>query len=76
MQVSRVELQFGNRLFVTEALLVAVIGGFIGTAGTMLIYKSFDVSIYIPNVQAFVPTLATLGTALVVSILVGLASVT
>jgi putative ABC transport system permease protein len=64
------------RLFVTEALLVAIIGGFIGTVGTMLIYKSFDVSIYIPNVQAFAPTMLTLGTALVVAIVVGLISVT
>jgi putative ABC transport system permease protein len=64
------------RLFVTEALLVAIIGGLIGTLGTMLIYRSIDVSIYIPNVQAFVPTMLTLATALVVSILVGLVSVT
>lgn len=63
------------RLFVSEALLVAIIGGLIGTGGTMLVFKSIDLSLYIPNIQAFVPTLSTLVTALVVSILVGLASV-
>lgn len=63
------------RLFVTEALLVAIIGGVIGTAGTMLLYRSIDLSIYIPNIQAFVPTMSTLGGALLVSILVGLISV-
>jgi putative ABC transport system permease protein len=63
------------RLFVSEALLVAIIGGLIGTGGTMLVFKSIDFSLYIPNIQAFVPTSSTLVTALVVSILVGLASV-
>lgn len=63
------------RLFVSEALLVAIIGGLIGTGGTMLVFKSIDLSLYIPNIQAFVPTLSTLVMALVVSILVGLTSV-
>ena len=45
------------RLFVTEALVVALIGGIIGTAGTMLVYRSIDLSVYIPNIQSFVPTL-------------------
>ena len=63
------------RLFVCEALLVAIIGGLIGTGITMLIFKSIDFSLFIPNVQSFVPTVSTLVTALVVSILVGLASV-
>ena len=63
------------RLFVTEALVVAIIGGLLGIGGTMLIFKSVDLSLYIPNFQAFVPTVATLITALLVSVLVGLASV-
>jgi putative ABC transport system permease protein len=63
------------RLFVTEALVVAIIGGLIGIGGTMLIYKSVDLSLFIPNFQSFVPTAATLVIALLVSVLVGLASV-
>jgi ABC-type antimicrobial peptide transport system permease subunit len=41
----------------------------------MLLYRSIDFSLVIPIVQAFVPTTATLVTALIISILVGLASV-
>ena len=63
------------RLFVTEALVVAIIGGLIGIGGTMLIFKSIDFSLYIPNFQAFIPTPVTLVAALLVSVLVGLASV-
>lgn len=62
------------RLFVTEALVVAIIGGLIGIGGTMLLYKSIDLSLLIPNFQSFVPTASTLGIALLVSMLVGLAS--
>jgi putative ABC transport system permease protein len=63
------------RLFVCESLLVSVIGGLIGVGGTLLIFRSIDFSLYIPNVISFVPTNATLITALLVSILVGLGSV-
>jgi putative ABC transport system permease protein len=63
------------RLLVSEALLVAIIGGLIGTVGSLLFFRLVDISIYIPNIQAFVPTVSTLVTALLVSILVGLASV-
>ena len=63
------------RLFVTEALVVAIIGGLIGIGGTMLLYKSIDLSLFIPNFQSFVPTVPTLVTALLVSVLVGLGSV-
>jgi len=63
------------RLFVSEALVVALIGGIIGVGGTMLLYKSIDFSLFIPIVQTFVPTTATLAIALAVSIMVGLASV-
>jgi putative ABC transport system permease protein len=63
------------RLFVTEALVVAIIGGAIGVGGTMLLYKSIDLSLVIPTFQSFVPTIPTLVVALVVSVLVGLASV-
>ena len=62
-------------LFVGESLLVSVIGGLIGVGGTLLIFRSIDFSLYIPNVVSFVPSNTTLVAALVVSILVGLGSV-
>ena len=63
------------RLFVSEALVVALIGGLIGVGGTALLYRSIDFSLVVPVVQAFVPTKMTLVAALLVSVLVGLASV-
>lgn len=62
-------------LFVGEALLVTTIGALIGIGGAMLIFKSFDMSLYIPNFQSFVPTSGTLLAAFIVSIFVGMASV-
>ena len=63
------------RLFVTEALVVAIIGGAIGIGATMLIFRSVDFSLYIPNFQAFFPTTTTLVAAFLASVLVGLGSV-
>jgi putative ABC transport system permease protein len=63
------------RLFVGEALLVTTVGALIGIGGAMLIFSSVDLSLYIPNFQSFVPTAATLLTAFIVSIFVGMASV-
>src|SRR5215510_10676426 len=62
-------------LFVGESLLVSVIGGLIGVGGTILICRSIDFSLYIPNVMSFIPTTTTLVEALVISLLVGLVSV-
>jgi len=62
-------------LFVSEALLVALVGGLIGAGGTGLLYRSIDFSLIIPIVQAFVPTMTTLVGALLISIVVGLSSV-
>jgi ABC-type antimicrobial peptide transport system permease subunit len=39
------------------------------------LYKSIDLSLFIPNFQSFVPTVPTLAAALAISVLVGLASV-
>ena len=65
------------KLFVGEALLVTSVGALIGIGLAMLLYKSIDFSTYIPmNFQRFVPTGQTLLAAFVVSIFVGLASVT
>jgi ABC-type antimicrobial peptide transport system permease subunit len=41
----------------------------------MLVFRSIDLSLYIPNFQSFVPTSGTLLAAFVVSIFVGMASV-
>ena len=62
-------------LFVGEALLVTTLGALIGIGGAMLLFKSVDFSLIIPNFQSFVPTAQTLMIAFVVSIFVGLVSV-
>ena len=46
-------------LFVSEARVVAVIWGLIGVGGTLLLFRSIDFSLYIPNVQTFIPPLDT-----------------
>lgn len=62
-------------LFLGEALLVACIGAAIGIGAAALLFRSVDLSIYIPNFISFVPTNETLASAFVLSILVGLVSV-
>lgn len=62
-------------LFVGEALLVTTVGALLGIAGAMLLFKSIDLSLYIPNFISFVPTTTTLVAALVVSVFVGVSSV-
>ncbi len=64
------------RLFIGEALFVTTLGALIGIGGAMLIFKSIDMSLYIPNFQSFVPTWQTLLAAFIVSIFVGIISVT
>jgi len=62
-------------LFVGEALLVTTLGALIGIGGAVLLFKSVDLSLYIPNFQSFVPTAQTLITAFLISMFVGIASV-
>jgi putative ABC transport system permease protein len=62
-------------LFVGESLLVSTVGAIIGIGGAILLFKSIDLGLYIPNFQSFVPTVQTLSAAFVVSILVGVLSV-
>ena len=62
-------------LFLGEALLVACIGAAIGIGGAALIFRSVDLSLYIPNFASFVPTGQTLIAAFVLSVFVGLISV-
>lgn len=62
-------------LFVGEALLVATLGSVLGIGGAVLIYKTIDMSLYVPNFQSFVPTTETLLGAFAMSLMVGLISV-
>ena len=62
-------------LFVGESTLVAIVGAAIGIGGAVLIYRSFDMSLYIPNVISFIPQTQTLVGAFVLSLLVGVISV-
>src|SRR5688572_31766429 len=43
-------------LFLGESLLVTTLGALIGIGGAALIFRSIDLSMYIPNFQSFVPT--------------------
>ena len=63
-------------LFVGEALLVTTLGALIGIGAAILVFRSVDLSLYIPNFQSFVPTWQTLVAAFIVSIFVGIVSVT
>lgn len=62
-------------LFLGEAILLATIGALIGISGAVLIFRSIDMSLYIPNFVSFVPATQTLIAAFVLSILVGIISV-
>jgi putative ABC transport system permease protein len=63
-------------LFVGEAILLAVVGAAIGIGGAVLLFRSVDMSLYIPGFfVSFVPATETLIAAFVLSIVVGLVSV-
>jgi putative ABC transport system permease protein len=62
-------------LLVSEALLVTIIGAAIGIGGATLLYRSVDMSLFIPMVQAFQPNAQTSIAAFVVAVVVGTASV-
>jgi putative ABC transport system permease protein len=62
-------------LFLGEALTVACIGAAIGIGLAALLFRSVDLSLYVPNFISFVPTTQTLVAAFVLSVLVGLISV-
>ena len=62
-------------LFLGEALLVACIGSVIGIGAAILLFRSVDLSLYIPNFISFVPTGQTLTAAFVLSLVVGVVSV-
>ncbi|MBA3716421.1 MAG: ABC transporter permease [Pyrinomonadaceae bacterium] len=62
-------------MFVGESLLVAGLGAVLGIGCAMLVFKSVDLSLYIPNFQSFIPAPQTLVTAFVVALFVGFVSV-
>jgi putative ABC transport system permease protein len=62
-------------LFVGESILLALIGAAIGIGGAVLLYRSVDMSVYIPAVIAFVPTKQTLVAAFLLAIFVAIVSV-
>ncbi len=62
-------------LFLGEALIVACIGAAIGIGAAFVLFRSVDLSLYIPNFISFVPTSETLAIAFGLSILVGFVSV-
>jgi putative ABC transport system permease protein len=62
-------------LFLGEALVVACIGAAIGIGAAVLIFRSVDLSLYIPNLISFIPTRETLALAFGLSLLVGFVSV-
>lgn len=62
-------------LFLGESLLLAIVGAAIGIGSAVLIFRSVDMSLYIPNLVSFVPQPETLIAAFVLAIFVGIVSV-
>ena len=62
-------------LFLGEAVLLSIIGAAIGITAAALVFRSVDMSLYIPNFVSFVPETETLIAAFVLSIFVGIVSV-
>lgn len=62
-------------LFVGESVLLALVGAAIGIGGAVLLYRSVNMSVYIPSVIAFVPTGQTLIAAFILAIFVAVISV-
>jgi len=62
-------------LFVGESLLVATFGAALGIGIALAVFRSLDLSLYIPNFISFVPTPETLAVAFALALFVGVASV-
>ncbi|HJU91773.1 MAG TPA: FtsX-like permease family protein [Pyrinomonadaceae bacterium] len=62
-------------LFVGESILLALVGAAIGIGGAVLVFRSIDMSLYIPNLVSFVPTGQTLIAAFALAIVVAVVSV-
>jgi putative ABC transport system permease protein len=63
-------------LFMGESLLLALIGAALGVGLAAFVFRSIDLSLYIPNFTSFVPTTGTLVATFLAAIGVGLLSVT
>jgi putative ABC transport system permease protein len=62
-------------LFLGESLLIALFGASLGIALATAIFRSFDLSLYIPNFSSFVPTAETLIVAFFLALGIGASSV-
>lgn len=62
-------------LFVGESLLLAGLGASLGVGLAAVVFRSFDLSLYIPNFSSFIPTAETLIAAFALAVGVGLLSV-
>lgn len=62
-------------LFIGESIMLALVGAALGIGGAVLLYRSVDMSVYIPSVIAFVPTTQTLIIAFILAIFVAVVSV-
>ncbi|HET9531865.1 MAG TPA: ABC transporter permease, partial [Blastocatellia bacterium] len=62
-------------LFVGESLVVATVGAALGIGLAVMVFRSIDLSLYIPNFISFTPTPETLAGAFALALLVGVASV-
>lgn len=62
-------------LFLGESILVSIVGAAIGIGAAVLLYRSVDMSYYIPNFVSFKPAPETVIAAFVLSLIVGIVSV-
>lgn len=62
-------------LFVGEALVLAFLGAGLGIGLATMVFRSVDVSLYVPNLQSFVPTPQTLAIAFSLALIIGVSSV-
>lgn len=62
-------------LFVGESLLLAGLGASLGVGLAAVVFRSFDLSLYIPNFSSFIPAAETLIVAFALAVGVGLLSV-
>lgn len=62
-------------LFVGESLAVATVGASLGIGLALAVFRSVDLSLYIPNFISFTPTPETLASAFALAVFVGVASV-
>ena len=62
-------------LFVGEALLIAIVGSGLGIGLASGVFRVFDLSLFNPYFQEFIPTSGTLGAAFGLAVLIGVSSV-